>query len=408
MANVYTVEQVNNYIKNMFNSDFVLNRISVKGEVSNCKYHSSGHIYFTIKDRSSTLSAIMFAGNRAAGLRFRLEDGMQIVASGNITIYESAGKYQIYVRSIEQQGNGELYARYLALKKELEDMGMFDAMYKQEIPRYVRRLGVVTAATGAAIQDIINISTRRNPYIQIVLYPALVQGAGASESICNGIRTLDEYGVDVIIAGRGGGSIEDLWAFNEECVARTVFECKTPVISAVGHETDYTIIDFVADLRAPTPSAAAELAVTDMNQLISRINEYTDRLSALLMERVRYTRQRLDFYKVRLGYMSPANVINARRQKLDELSDRLNRAVNTRYEDARGRLALIGARLNGLSPLARLSMGYSYVQNDEGSAVTSVKDVKENELLRINVSDGYINTQVLDVNRLERQVNNED
>ena len=264
MANIYSVVQINNYIRNMFESDFVLENVNVSGEVSNCKYHSSGHIYFTLKDKGSVLSAVMFAGNRTTGLKFKLTDGMKIVVTGKISVYEATGKYQIYARSIKEDGHGELYEKYLLLKKELEEMGMFDSSYKKQIPAHIKKLGVVTASTGAAIQDIINISTRRNPYIQIVLYPAKVQGEGAAESICRGIETLDRYGVDVIIAGRGGGSIEDLWAFNEEIVARTVFNCNTPIISAVGHETDYTIIDFVSDMRAPTPSAAAELAVADI------------------------------------------------------------------------------------------------------------------------------------------------
>ena len=261
MKNTYSVGQVNRYIKNMFTQDYLLQKIYVKGEVSNCKYHTSGHIYFSLKDETGTLNCVMFAGHRR-GLAFAMKNGDKVIVGGSVDVYERDGRYQMYAKEITLEGAGALYERYLALKQELEDMGMFAQEYKQPIPRFIRRLGVVTAPTGAAVQDIRNISYRRNPYLQIILYPALVQGAGAAESIVKGIQMLDKTDVDVIIVGRGGGSIEDLWAFNEEIVARAIFECSTPIISAVGHETDFTIADFAADLRAPTPSAAAELAVT--------------------------------------------------------------------------------------------------------------------------------------------------
>ena len=278
MKNVYSVGQVNTYIKNMFAQDFMLQRISVKGEVSNCKYHTSGHIYFTIKDAAGTLNAVMFAGSRK-GLKFQMKEGDQVVVTGSVEVYERDGKYQIYAREIELDGAGNLYQKFEALKQELEEMGMFAAEYKQPIPSYAMKIGVVTAPTGAAVQDIRNISLRRNPYVQIILYPALVQGEGAADSIVKGIRMLDEAGVDVMIVGRGGGSIEDLWAFNEEKVARAIFDCRTPVISAVGHETDFTIADFVADLRAPTPSAAAELAVAQYGKLVENAAGFRERLN---------------------------------------------------------------------------------------------------------------------------------
>lgn len=261
-GSIYSVAQVNSYIKNLFVQDFLLNRISVRGEVSNCKYHTSGHIYFTLKDKSGTLSAVMFAGQRK-GLTFQLQEGQQVVVNGSIDIYERDGRYQLYAREIRRDGVGDLFERFQKLRDELEEMGMFAAEYKKPIPKYAKTIGIVTASTGAAIHDIINITARRNPYVQLILYPALVQGQDARFSIVNGIRTLDSMGLDVLIVGRGGGSMEDLWAFNEEVVARAIFECETPVISAVGHETDVTIADYVADLRAPTPSAAAELAVFD-------------------------------------------------------------------------------------------------------------------------------------------------
>ena len=270
MQNVYTVGQINSYIKNMFAQDFLLQELSVKGEVSNCKYHSSGHIYFTLKDAKGTISCVMFAGNRS-GLGFRMSEGMQVVVHGTIDVYERDGKYQMYAKTIEQDGAGALYERFEMLKQELLERGMFSPEYKKPIPKYIRTLGVVTAPTGAAVRDIINIATRRNPYVQILLYPATVQGDGAVESIVRGIRMLERQKVDAIIVGRGGGSIEDLWAFNEEAVAQAVFDCNIPIISAVGHETDTTIIDYVADLRAPTPSAAAELAVYDVALTLSQL-----------------------------------------------------------------------------------------------------------------------------------------
>ena len=277
MKNTYSVGQVNRYIKNMFTQDYLLQKIYVKGEVSNCKYHTSGHIYFSLKDETGTLNCVMFAGHRR-GLAFAMKNGDKVIVGGSVDVYERDGRYQMYAKEITLEGAGALYERYLALKQELEDMGMFAQEYKQPIPRFIRRLGVVTAPTGAAVQDIRNISYRRNPYLQIILYPALVQGAGAAESIVKGIQMLDKTDVDVIIVGRGGGSIEDLWAFNEEIVARAIFECSTPIISAVGHETDFTIADFAADLRAPTPSAAAELAVDDYRSVIEAVSIYRQRL----------------------------------------------------------------------------------------------------------------------------------
>ena len=290
MGNIYTVSQVNSYIKSMFAQDFALNKISVKGEISNCKYHPSGHIYFTLKDGGSQIGAVMFSSQRL-NLKFRLEEGQQVVVQGTIDVYERDGRYQLYARQITREGTGDLYLRFEQLKQELEEMGMFDGSYKQPIPKYARRVGIVTASTGAAIRDIMNISARRNPYVQLVLYPALVQGTEAKYSIVRGIETLDAMGLDVIIVGRGGGSIEDLWAFNEEMVARAIFNCSTPIISAVGHETDVTIADYVADLRAPTPSAAAELAVFDYSQFEAKCQLYQRTLERTMknrLERVRY------------------------------------------------------------------------------------------------------------------------
>jgi len=302
--NVYTVRQVNAYIKNMFTQDYMLNRIYVKGEVSNCKYHTSGHIYFSLKDESGTIACVMFAGQRG-GLAFRMTEGQQVIVFGSVSVYERSGSYQLYAKEIRLDGEGVLYERYQQLKRELGEMGMFAPEYKKPIPAYVKNIGIVTAPTGAAIRDIMNIAGRRNPFVQLYLYPALVQGEGAKESIVRGIQLLDKQGVDVIIVGRGGGSMEDLWAFNEEMVARAVFDCETPVISAVGHETDTTIIDYVADLRAPTPSAAAELAVYDYYQMEYRINEYQQRLLRQIKVKTQMARLKLREYQTKLRYLHP-------------------------------------------------------------------------------------------------------
>lgn len=395
MHNVYSVGQVNRYIKNMFTQDFFLQRIYVKGEVSNCKYHTSGHLYFSLKDETGSISCVMFAGARR-GLSFRMKDGDKIVAGGSVDTYERDGKYQLYVREITLEGAGALYERYLALKQELEDMGMFAAEYKQPIPRYIRRLGVVTAPTGAAVQDIRNVSLRRNPYLQIILYPALVQGEGAAESIARGIRMLDEAGVDVIIAGRGGGSIEDLWAFNEEIVARAIFECRTPVISAVGHETDFTIADFVADLRAPTPSAAAELAVDDFAALLDSISKEKRRMHLAMGEKIRQDRERVRWFQQRLRYLSPENRLREDRQHLGELEDRIRTYFDRNLQRDRHRLQLLAGRLSGLSPLEKLKSGYAYVRGEDGHAVTSVGRVQPGNRLAVYVTDGVIHAQVTD------------
>lgn len=269
----------------------MLRQVSIKGEVSNCKYHTSGHIYFTIKDAGAAMNAIMFAGSRAAGLSFHMKEGDQVIVTGSVEVYEKTGAYQLYAKKIEFDGEGNLYLKFEQLKRELEEMGMFAAEYKQPIPQYAGRIGVVTAPTGAAVQDIRNVSSRRNPYVQVILYPALVQGEGAADSIVKGIQTLDAMNLDVIIVGRGGGSIEDLWAFNEEIVARAIFDCRTPIISAVGHETDWTIADFVSDRRAPTPSAAAELAVSDYRQTLERLDNLRRRMDRNLTGRIDFSRK---------------------------------------------------------------------------------------------------------------------
>lgn len=395
MGSVYTVGQANAYIKNMFTQDFLLNHISVRGEVSNCKYHSSGHIYFSIKDKSGVLSCIMFAGKRR-GLDFEMREGQKVIVTGNIDVYERDGKYQLYANRIEKEGTGELYKRFLELKQELEDMGMFSPEYKKPIPPYAMTIGIVTAKTGAAIQDIMNISKRRNPYVRLILYPAKVQGEDAAKSIADGIECLDKRGVDVIIAGRGGGSIEDLWAFNEEIVARAIFGCNTPVISAVGHETDFTIADYVADLRAPTPSAAAELAVFEYEKFVNGLEDVNRRLLNRLNNRIMLYRHRLSDYEWKLGKLSPSNMLNNKRQYLADLELRLYDIMKSKTVNRRHSLMLMAERLNGLSPLNKLSGGYAYVSDDSGNPVTSLSDIECEDRLEIYVKDGSLDVAVLD------------
>ena len=400
MKNVYTVRQVNSYIKNMFAQDFMLNRIYVKGEVSNLKYHTSGHIYFSLKDESGTIACVMFAGSRS-GLSFRMEEGQQIIVLGAVDVYARDGKYQLYARKIVRDGVGLLYERFELLKKELQEMGMFAPEYKQKITKYIRRLGVVTAPTGAAVRDIINITKRRNPFVQIILYPALVQGEGASESIVKGIHALEAEKVDVMIVGRGGGSMEDLWAFNEEAVARAVFDCSVPVISAVGHETDTTIIDFVADLRAPTPSAAAELAVYDFMEMIKNLKLREERLLHFMQLILERKRQKLEQYSLRMRAYHPQQRLNEQRQFAADAENRLRREMMRRLEQEKYRLGLMAERLKGLSPLEKLSQGYAYVENSSGANVRTVSNVKQGEQITVYVTDGRIRAEVTGVEKEE-------
>lgn len=401
MQNIYTVAQINSYIKNMFTQDYMLQSVLVKGEVSNCKYHSSGHIYFTLKDAKGTIACVMFASYRN-GMNFHMREGQQVVVGGSVDVYERDGKYQLYARQIQLDGAGALYERYERLKLELEERGMFAPQYKQPIPRYIRTLGVVTAATGAAVRDIMNIAGRRNPYVQIILYPAIVQGDAAPASIVNGIHALERMDVDVIIVGRGGGSIEDLWAFNEEVVAQAIFDCPVPVISAVGHETDTTIADFVADLRAPTPSAAAELAVYDIGQLEDRLEEYACTLQHMCRRVIRHYRQEVEQYSVRMRYLSPLNTIRTKRTQALTLEERLQNLMEGRLRDSRHRLALYVEQMKGLSPLDKLNQGYAYVADDTGRTLTSVGQVDVGDRMTVYVKDGSLQAQVMEKKRVDR------
>lgn len=393
IKNVYSVGQVNNYIKNMFAQDFLLHQVCVKGEVSNCKYHASGHIYFTLKDSTGVIKAVMFAGNRK-GLRFVMKEGDKVLVTGSIQVYERDGVYQIYANEIELDGEGNLFLKFEALKRELEEMGMFSDEYKRPIPKYAKTIGIVTASTGAAVQDIKNIAKRRNPFVQLILYPAQVQGEGAAESIVQGIYALEQQNVDVMIVGRGGGSIEDLWAFNEEIVARAIFDCSVPIISAVGHQTDWTIADYVADMRAPTPSAAAELAVFDYAQVQRELVECKHKLFLEMKRKLDVTRATLENKGMRLKLFRPQNRLLENRHRLMNLENALTTQMGHKLQEKKHKLALLASALEHVSPAKKLSQGYAFVLKADGKSLTGIGDVKVNEELSVHLIDGVVSARV--------------
>jgi len=399
-ASVYSVRQLNRYIRNMFAQDFLLSDVSVQGEVSNLKYHPTGHIYFSLKDEDAVISAVMFAGQRMRGLKCRLAEGMKVIVRGAVDIYEAGGRYQIYAKEIEEAGVGDLYKRFLELKEKLDEMGMFDPSYKKQIPKYSMTVGIVTASSGAALQDILNIAKRRNPYVQLILSPALVQGEKAPESLVRAIERMDACHPDVMIVGRGGGSIEDLWAFNDERVARAIFDCDTPVISAVGHEVDFTIADFVSDLRAPTPSAAAELAVFEYREFAQLLAGYTDRMQKQTERRLLVAKNRLEKAHRSLVASHPKTLLEKQKNRLFERYTAMRGLVVRKADANRNRLSVLTASLNGLSPLKKLTGGYGYLSSN-GKPVKSAKDVKEKDRILIRLNDGSIDTEVRGVTENE-------
>lgn len=409
----------------MFWADPMLLRISVGGEVSNANYSTQGNVFFTLKDETSELACVMFAGDRS-GLSFHIKDGDKVVVTGKISVYAQKGRYQLYAKTIEQQGAGVLYARFLALKQELEDMGMFAPEYKKPIPYYVRTLGVVTASTGAAVHDIQTVTHRRNPFVQVILCPAQVQGKGAAESIVHGIEVLDRMGLDCIIVGRGGGSIEDLWAFNEEIVARAIFDAETPIISAVGHETDFTIADYVADMRAPTPSAGAELAILDVRKLLERMEDSRVLLDRGMRQKIRDVRAELNRRNEKIRMLSPENRIREKRmvladygKRMDSCLDRnldrtktlikengrmLERGMERNLDRKKHRLEVLIAGWEGLSPLKKLKMGYSYAETEDGRNISSVEDAAPGDTYLLQVMDGTIQSRVEAVSRRKDRI----
>ena len=398
---VFSVTQINTYIKRMFQSDYALRRISIKAQVSNCKYHSSGHIYFSLKDEGSQISCVMFANARYDGLKFELEDGQEVVVEGNISVYERGGSYQLYAQEIRLNGIGELYVAYEMLKQKLYEEGLFDHEKKKPIPKNPKKIGVVTAMTGAAIHDIISTAKRRNPYVQLILYPAKVQGDGASDTIVAGIKALDQYGVDIIIVGRGGGSIEDLWAFNEEKVARAIYEAQTPIISGTGHEVDTTIADYAADLRAATPTAACELAVPDIREVMEGITNREYTLRTLLKQVVRRYQIKLQQYQITIANFDPRFQLQEQKMHLAELEEQIHAVMKNKMTDYQHKLELYTKELHGLSPTAKLINGFGYIEGSNGEPVTSVKKVMEGDQISLTISDGMIITKAEQIKRMD-------
>ncbi len=397
MAEIYSVSQINTYVKSMFAGNSLLNHIYVKGEISNCKYHTSGHVYFTLKDGSAQIACVLFAG-RKAGISFRMEDGQSVIVFGSVSVYERDGKYQLYADEIRLDGVGRLYEEFEYLKKKLGAEGLFLPEYKKEIPVYAKRVGIVTASTGAALQDIMQIAGRRNPYVQLVLYPAKVQGDGAADTVVRGIKALDGK-VDTIIVGRGGGSIEDLWAFNEEKVARAIFACQTPVISAVGHETDTTIADFVSDLRAPTPSAAAELAVYDVRRLEQTLAGIHGELVQSVLSKIETKRMLLSQKELKLRQVHPEYQLKQKRIRVDELGERISAKMREKLVQKRQKVALLAQRLEGLSPMGRLEAGFAFVTDKSGKMIKKTSQVATGDVLNVDVTDGTIHAVVQGVTK---------
>lgn len=391
--NVITVSQVNTYIKALLDESQPLKNIFVVGEISNFHHHfRSGHMYFTLKDENSQLKAVMFC-SYAERIKFKPEDGMRVICRGRVSTYEKDGVYQLYVEDMQPDGIGALNLAYEQLKEKLSKEGLFDQQYKKPIPKFPKKIGVATSDMGAAIEDIKNVTKRRYPLCELVIVPTQVQGVQASPDIVKSIKILDSIdSIDLIIVGRGGGSIEDIWGFNTEEVARAVFECKKPVISAVGHETDFTICDFVADLRAPTPSAAAELAVPDMNAILNYLDNMDSSLYSLLKQRVEKEYQRLDsFQDVVLN--QPSNLLEGEKNSLNSICDKIINAYSSNLKNEFLKLSVIAEKLNAISPLATLSRGYSIAEKD-GKAVKSVKDLKNNDKITLTFSDGRVDCLV--------------
>ncbi|MDO5448365.1 MAG: exodeoxyribonuclease VII large subunit [Clostridia bacterium] len=391
---VYSVAQLNNYVKSLMDYDVTLKALFLVGEISNFKAHSSGHMYMTLKDDKSSIKAVMFRGN-ASKLKFMPADGMKIIAFGSVSVYERDGAYQFYIENMQPDGVGSLSIAFEQLKEKLQKEGLFDTAHKKPLPKYPRTIGVVTSPTGAAFQDICNVLGRRWPMARIVISPALVQGETAPRSIVEAIEDLDASGqADVMIVARGGGSIEDLWCFNDERVARAIYAAKTPVVSGVGHETDFTIADFVADLRAPTPSAAAEIVVPDVLAERDHIMQLGMRSQKLMLNKVTTLRTSLNQLTSRNVMQGPVALINERRLMLDNLVDRINSAVNNKVQTNRANFRVLTSKLDAFSPLKVLSRGYSITEGEKG-VIKSVEDVKPGDKLSIRLNDGTIGAEVL-------------
>lgn len=404
---VYPVSAVNRYVKQLLQQDMILSGLWVSGEISNFKRHSSGHLYFTLKDRDGSIAAVMFAGDTRS-LSFRPQDGQQVQVQGYVSLYEKTGQYQLYVRRMEQQGSGQLYQAFEALKQKLQIQGLFDAERKKPIPAYPRRVGIVTSPTGAAIRDMVQIARRRHPGVQLVLYPALVQGIDAAPTIVAGIRALDRMPeVDTIIVGRGGGSIEDLWPFNEEIVAMAIAQAKTPIVSAVGHETDFTIADFVSDMRAPTPSAAAELTVPDVRSVLTKMDDLGRRRNRTLQRRQQEYRQQVALIWQKIQALDPRRKLDELRQQLDMQEQRQRHLWQQCLQQRQYRLAHLSSSLELLSPQHQLDKGYAMVMDTEGKVISAADQVEKGQTLSVQLKDGKVITEVLKIQKQRRKEKNE-
>lgn len=394
---VYSVAQLNNYVKSVLDNDENLNHLFVTGEISNYKPHYSGHMYMTIKDETASIKAVMFAGN-ASRLKFKPENGMKVIIFGTVSLFQRDGSYQLYINDMQPDGIGALNIAFEQLKKKLEAEGLFSKDHKKPIPKFPQKVGVVTSATGAAVQDIFNVLKRRYPVAEVVLRPCQVQGDGAANDIANAIKEFNKIkGADVLIVGRGGGSIEDLWAFNEEAVARAVFESEIPVISAVGHETDVTICDFVADLRAPTPSAAAECAVPDCFELKANLLSYKQRLNTLSKNIIESERKRVLAIEKSGALKNPLLKINDSKKDILYLNEKLVNLTSSVIEANRSKVNALCGKLDALSPLGVIARGYSVTKSKE-KIIKSIKDVKIDDEITVNLSDGMITAMVCGIN----------
>ena len=391
-----TVGAINRYIKYKLDNDEALQTVFVKGEISNFKAHSSGHLYFSIKDESGKINAIMFSSS-AKKLNFIPADGVKVLIIGRISVYEATGGYQIYVSDMQEDGMGNLYIAFEKLKKQLQSEGLFDETHKKKIPKYPSKIGVITANTGAAIKDILSTIKRRYKIAEVILFPSLVQGENAASDIVRNIKLASNYDLDVLIVGRGGGSIEDLWPFNEEIVARAIYECPIPIISAVGHEVDYTIADFVADLRAPTPTGAAEMAVPNMSDLVSHITQMKIRLNENIIKKINIEKLRLDSFKNSYILKNPLIIYENKKQKLDMINEKINNIINLKIENNKNSLINLIDKLELVNPLNILKRGFSLTTKDD-KIIKSVKNVNKSDILDIRLNDGVIKVKVEEVN----------
>lgn len=394
---VKTVSEVNQIVKNMFSKEYALRTIFVKGEITNCKYHSTGHIYFSVKDSFSQLSCVMFRSDALRGLDFRLEDGKEVIIGGTVDAYEASGRYQLYAKKIVLAGDGALEEKFRMLQQKLEKLGYFDEDRKLPLPRFVKRVGIVTAKSGAAIHDIIDTANRINPYVKLVLKPAKVQGDGAAQSIAKAIKYLDEKDdCEVIIVGRGGGSREDLWAFNEEEVAKAIYECRKPIVSAVGHEVDVSISDYVADVKAATPTAAAQLVIYDPFALQKDLSDKLLYMKSMLDNRISLYRGKMSFYERQLRAYSPDNILNKNRQRVLDLEDALERIMDAKLKEAKYKLGICAGKLDAVNSLKNLESGYSYVRTSEGKMVNSVNKVAIDDEIELCFVDGTVKARVFE------------